>query len=213
MRTFQAVLHATLKRRPLQIMPSLLPQLRRETAQAHARLENSVQIEDCLKNLDRYRDLLKKFLGFYQPVEAVLESVSAWDDWGIDLSQRRKSPWLQQDLAALGLSTEDISALPRCSDLPKIHHPAQAFGCAYVLEGSTLGGRHISKLLEGSPIPTNARNFFFGHGPQVLPLWKSFCSALESFGESIHQTDQVVQAANDTFESLQHWMNQDHKHA
>ncbi|TLD68336.1 biliverdin-producing heme oxygenase [Phragmitibacter flavus] len=191
----------------------LLPRLRRETAQAHARLEATVLIEDCIKDLDCYRELLKQFLGYYQPLETALENVSGWEDWDIDLSQRRKAPWIQHDLSALGLSPEEIRHLPRCppSLLPETRSLAQAFGCAYVLEGSTLGGRHISVMLDGSPVPPGARRFFLSHGAQVLPMWKAFCSAMENFNlnASTSQTDELIGAANQTFAHLQRWMDRD----
>lgn len=167
-------------------------------------------IEKSIKDLDRYRHLLQKFLGYYHPLEMSLEAISGWEQWHIDLIERRKGPWLRQDLAALGLSESDIAYLPACTDLPMPDTLAKAFGCAYVLEGSTLGGRHISLLLDSGPVPTNARHFFSSHGVGTVPMWKSFCAAAEHFNE-VHpdETDDLVQTARQTFECLQQWMSQE----
>ena len=189
---------------------SVLPRLRKETASAHARLEDTVNIEKSIKDLDSYKHLLQKFLGYYHPLEMALEAVSGWEHWHIDLAARRKGPWLRQDLSALGLSESQIAYLPACTEIPKPDTLAKAFGCAYVLEGSTLGGRHIAFLLDGSPVPSSARHFFSSHRAEVLPMWKSFCAAIEHFNTlCADETDDLVQAANQTFECLQQWMVSD----
>jgi heme oxygenase len=53
-----------------------------------------------------------------------------------------------------------------------------------VLEGSTLGGRLILRVVEariGASI-AGATGFFAGRGEAVGPMWKNFCTSLDGFG-------------------------------
>lgn len=188
------------------ISSSLLVRLRRETAQAHQALEDAISIEERIQNVPPYRELLEKFYGFYAPLEATIEAVSGWKKWNLDFSKRRKRPWLIQDLKALGLDEKKIKELPVCDELPEVDSLAAGFGCAYVLEGSTLGGRHISTLLNRSGIPPRAQSFFHSYGSEVGVKWKEFLAALENYSENNLNPDITVQAAANTFTCLQRWM-------
>lgn len=185
---------------------SVLPELRRETAAAHSRLEERVRIDERVQDPARYAQLIEKFFGFYEPLEPRLEALAGWQ--GIDPAERRKTSWLRRDLIALGSSANDVSALPRCAALPRVDSLARGFGCAYVLEGATLGGRHISGLLQNSPVPTEARNFFASYGPAVGERWKEFIAALEAFAATADdgERSEVVGAARETFRCMEAWL-------
>lgn len=156
-------------------------------------------------NLPEYTRLLERFFGFYQPLEERLEGLDGWDAHGIDFPARRKAPWLEADLAALDHTPEAIAALPRCATLPRLDSLASGFGCAYVLEGATLGGRQISGLLRETRIPENARHFFGSYGPDVGSRWREFTASLEAFGEEGPQHE-IIEAARGTFTTLQNWL-------
>ena len=117
---------------------------------------------------------------------------------------RRKSAGLAADLRALGVAPE---ALPRCSDLPDLPGPAAVLGCAYVLEGATLGGqilsRHVAGCL-GLSAETGGR-FFHGYGERTGAMWKAFTSAVRGFVARHGQEDAIVNGAVDTFRSLRAW--------
>lgn len=189
----------------------ILHQLRLGTGSAHAQLEAQVQIEKKLADTASYLGLIKKFFGWYQPMEqrlAGLESHPHWPHTGYELAGRRKTPWLQQDLLALGLSNDEIRDLPVCQDLPAIDTPAQALGCAYVMEGATLGGRHISSMMRDSAVPAHARHFFSSYGPEVGSRWKEFIAGLESFA-SLHSEEPVIVAsAEKSFASMAKWLDE-----
>ncbi len=163
-------------------------------------------MEERIRDVAAYRELLEKFLGFYAPLELRLERLSGLADWGYDPVARRKTAWLSQDLAALGTDPGDIVALPLCEDGPSPRNAAEAFGCAYVLEGATLGGRQISAWLARSPIPPEARRFFASYGDKVGTQWRVFCEALEEFGRRNPHHDATVRAAEETFSSLARWI-------
>lgn len=186
---------------------SLLVKLREESSAAHRQLEEQVAITERIRDVAAYRELLQKFLGFYAPLELRLERLTGWTDWGYDPIARRKTPWLSQDLTALGADPGDIVALPLCEDGPSPDNVAAGFGCAYVLEGATLGGRQISAWLDQSDIPRQARRFFSSYGENVGQQWRAFCEALEHFGGSRPQHDAILRAASETFESLKRWLS------
>jgi heme oxygenase len=185
---------------------TLLDRLRQESRAAHRRLEEQAAIPERIQDLDSYRELLEKFLGFYAPMENHLERLPGWAEWGYDPLERRKTAWLSLDLAALGRETSEIVTLPLCEETPRPESVAEGFGCAYVLEGATLGGRQISASLAGSAIPGGARNFFQSYGAQVGEKWSAFCESLERYGARGGDQDAVIHAASATFNSLSHWL-------
>ncbi len=146
-----------------------------------------------------YAAILKMFYGYFHPIEKAIEQQL---HTGLlpDLAERRKSSSLLEDLRRLGQATEN---LPLCADLPPITDPAEAFGALYVLEGSTLGGKQIAKMLaKNGAVPEGTTQFFSGYGEQTGSRWKSF---LEAFNR---QTDSeaVTASANKTFYLLKGWM-------
>lgn len=174
----------------------LLSRLRQSTAAAHDEIEKSLEMEHACRDLGKYREVLAGFLGYYEPVEAHLKG----------FENRIKSPWLRNDLGALGYSSTEIEAMPRCDHLPRLDTEAEILGCAYVLEGATLGGRQISAWLEHSEIPQQARTFFASYGEEVRTQWKAFCLMLENFEAAGGPAEDVVSSANATFLTLNDWM-------
>jgi len=183
---------------------SILSRLRTETAAAHKSLEDKVGIMECLAEVPQYRDLLVRFHGFYAPMEAQLESVGDWSTVGLDLTTRRKAAWIESDLAALG---EAPATLPACDDLAPLPTIGHAFGALYVLEGSTLGGRTITGMMNGSAIPENARRFFAGYEAETGTKWKEFGAALEKYVAESGRGDDVIAGANTVFSSMERWMD------
>lgn len=186
---------------------SLTNRLRQESRDAHRRLEEEVGIVDRIRDVAAYRHLLEHFLGFYAPLETRIERLAGWHAWGYDPVARRKSAWLSHDLGALGRESAEIVSLPLCAWAPTPENLAEGFGCAYVLEGATLGGRQISSWLDGSAIPAGARRFFQSYGEQVGRQWKEFCAALDQFGRTENTHEAVIHATAETFDALRRWLN------
>lgn len=185
--------------------PSILIRLRESTAIAHQQIEDQLNLPAACQNAALYQNLLEGFFGYYEPLETKLETLTGWT--GYNPATHRKTPWLVEDLRALGLGEDDIAALPRCENLPSLETVSQGFGCAYVVEGSTLGGRQISQWLKESAIPEGARNFFASYGATVGENWKQYGAALEQFSVE-GQADEIIQGAIETFSTLSRWMAQ-----
>ena len=184
---------------------SILDRLRQETAPMHRELEDAVDIASRIRSRREYQRLLEQFLGFYAPMEDRMAACRDWAAEGIDFERRRKAPWLRKDLSAMGLRPDEIDALPVCEDLPSMPDGDTAAGCFYVIEGSTLGGRHISAMLADSESPGTARRFFQGYGDHTGTKWKQTCATLEEMARK-GQADRIISGAAETFRSLQRWM-------
>jgi heme oxygenase len=186
----------------------ILEELRTHTASAHRELEEKVRIEDATRDRESYRQLLERFFGFHRPMDDRIAAAFADVERDYDAGARRKSIWLMEDLGNLGVSKEQIAALEVCSTLPDTDSLARAYGCAYVLEGSTLGGRHISRMLDESPVAAGLpRRFFESYGSAVGERWKEFCASLDRFaGENPGASPEIVGAAQSTFTCFRDWV-------
>lgn len=189
----------------------ILERLRSETAEAHQELEAEVQIEAVIGDRVRYAELLRRFHGYHAAMEQALVALPGWGETGYEPGGRLKSPWLAEDLQALGMSPKEVKGLPKCEALPEVESVAQGLGCAYVLEGSTLGGRHIARLFTQAgqagreELP---RRFFAGYGEETGARWKQFCASLEKYAaKHPKEADALVDAARETFATFRAWVS------
>ena len=114
---------------------------------------------------------------------------------------------LTADLAALGMSQEDIAALPRCEPASELALSLEsAWGSLYVMEGSVLGGRIISKALEDEAwMPSGGLRYFDPHGAMTGVLWRRFQAAL--YTADAPESNPVIElGALRTFELLRSWL-------
>lgn len=187
-------------------MSLLLTRLRDETREFHDAVERQLGLFDRHWSPAKYRGLLQRLLGYYEPLELRLESAVNWSELGFDWPRRRKTSLLQRDLLSTGDSLTLLSELPRCSDLPEVGGLPQALGCLYVLEGATLGGRVICRHLAGLPaMMGNAWfSFFSSYGDQIGSMWQEFREFLTvSAGGS---DESIIEAACNTFLTMGIWL-------
>ena len=153
-----------------------------------------------MKNREQYAAMLSAFYGFYQPVQQSIQQYITKEDLP-DKEQRRTASLLLQDLAYLGMKT----TVNKCNNLPVITNKEKAFGALYVLEGSTLGGQHITKMLlknEALQLGESDLTFFNGYKDETGAKWKSFIAALNrQSGE-----EEIINAAKETFVAFKNWL-------
>ena len=85
------------------------------------------------------------------------------------------------------------------------------FGCMYVLEGATLGGQIIRRLLKEKLSITSANGgaFFSAYGDRVRVMWNEFREALSQFAISHpDESEAIVASASETFAKFDHWLRQ-----
>jgi heme oxygenase len=187
----------------------ILERLREETQINHNKLEGSPLLTYLTSKeitIPVYTTILNKFYGFFNPLEQLLNNLNGFPDLFSDYNERRKSEMLLEDLKKIN---SNIQITTLSVELPVVINHAQALGAMYVMEGSTLGGRVISKMLKenlGLEMASGA-GFFNGYGSQTMMRWNSFKEVLLNHC-SIHGCDdEVITSANDTFLKFYSWMN------
>ena len=182
---------------------AILNTIKEETKTHHQQVEKVlVQELKNLKNKDDYARLLERLLLFYKPIEVDLHEVI--DDALIpDISERKHTQRILTDLELLehGLPME----FPK-SQL-KISSPSYALGVLYVIEGSTLGGQVISKMIHNNLYleGVDATNYFGSYKELNGDMWKKFGNRISEIENSVEQKE-LFQGAKDTFDSLKYWL-------
>ncbi len=190
----------------------ILEALKTKTAASHRHVEASPLMQPIASRTltpQSYTHILRKFYGFFQPLESAIHQLPTLEHYLPDLPVRRKSGSILQDLRAIHQENMALAAIPLCSDVPRITQVSEGLGALYVMEGSTLGGKIISKIVYETLgyTPEHGISFFNGYGTQTGPKWKAFQEALVRFTASTGQEEEVVQAAIQTFQKLENWFN------
>lgn len=185
----------------------ILDQLRQHTAPVHQRLESRLNVlRPDLTRAD-YLDILRGFYGWYVPLETLVFLVEGWSSLGLDMHARRKVPLLTQDLITMGMTQEQMAAIPHCPSLPQVETLAQGLGCLYVLEGATLGGRVIERHFQHQESQKHwSTHFFGGYHEQTSTMWKRFSSTIAAYATDVVLAESMVASAQETFLSLEQWL-------
>jgi heme oxygenase len=142
---------------------------------------------------------------------AALEERLAPESFGCalpDYEARRKLPLLTRDLIALGEDADGLAALPRCPAVPKQMDAAACFGCVYVIEGATLGGRTLLPLVRSRLgfTSNHGARYLASYGANVAPMWRDFGAALDGWCCVAQRQYSAMQAAVTTFDALADWL-------
>lgn len=180
----------------------LIQKVRTATHSLHEALDQSlVPYIEAIETTKEYAALLCLFYGFFKPV---YDSIDASIDtvYLPDYSSRRKPQLILRDLEELG-TTYDSHL---CRHLPKITDNVTAFGALYVLEGSTLGGVMIKKMVAGRLQTDKGLSFFSGYGRHTREQWNVFINALNNLNNNKEQDEAVIQTAAITFTFFKEWL-------
>ncbi|WP_164101056.1 biliverdin-producing heme oxygenase [Candidatus Laterigemmans baculatus] len=187
----------------------ILSSLRERTRSQHEQIEQTVNLFGHWESVERYGGLLARFYGFYAPLERRLGQVPDCGAIGLDLVERVKTPFLYQDLLALGFDSARVEQLPECVQLPRVGDMATVLGCLYVLEGATLGGQVLRREIErrhGLDTESGCR-FFASYRERVGERWMEFCKVLSHYAsENPDAQEAIVSAAVDTFCTFDRWI-------
>ena len=156
-----------------------------------------------IKTLEDYNKLLASFFGFFNPLETLIGN---FIHPGIlpDIDKRRKSKSI---IKSFGSETLPTVATPQV--LPEIDSLAQAFGAMYVLEGSTLGGKIIKRMMQANTalqLTEASLEFFDVYGDGTFEMWNHFRTVMDRL--LTNETDITIAAetAGNTFVKLKTWM-------
>ncbi|WP_205513576.1 biliverdin-producing heme oxygenase [Longitalea arenae] len=177
------------------------------TKAEHAALEKLlIGIIKNIRHQHQYIQLLKMFHGYYHALEPVMEQYLKKEHIP-DIEQRRKSAALLQDIRDLG---GEIRKQQLKLDIPVIDSYARALGAAYVLEGSTLGGMIIAKMIRTQlpEIPAGKGfSFFTCYGENASEMWNKFHTYLLALTRKEDQ-EASADTARQTFLTFKAWINQ-----
>lgn len=175
----------------------LSEKLRENTKTAHIELEKVlVQKIKSIHTTNDYLEILVYFYQFFAPLEmAIFSQIEAVLP---DSAQRRKSEWIVEDFHSLAPSYPPISPYPY---IPEINSPSQAIGALYVIEGSTLGGQVICKMVaQRLGISTKTGFVFFsGYGENTSTMWENFKNYINGIKWGVEEEKELIDSANRTF--------------
>ena len=178
----------------------LRDRLRCATGKAHEALEGSLDLLRQPPERDYFVRLLVRFHGFHRIWESAVAR-----QLPDPVMPRRRLALIEQDLRALGINENAIRAIDPCAAAACLgDNPDTALGSAYVLEGSTLGGRVITQhLSKASWCPSGGLQYFNPYGDETGSNWQAL---LRHLATAPGDTDRIVAGALRTFEILQEWL-------
>ena len=169
--------------------------LARTTRAAHAGLEAQLRL-DGDATPGRYVAYLRTMHAVSRRIEP--HTSIALASLGLDAQARGKCAWLERDLAHFGVE-------PLASAAMRIPATVAArVGWAYVLEGSTLGGRVLHAQLAPRWSLTRERGaaFLYGYGERTARMWRAFVDALNALGPDDGAMRESIAGANDAFTAI-----------
>lgn len=168
---------------------ALLRTLRTQTSYLHQALDTRLSAGGGSLTLKQYTAFLRATSAVVVPLEVPL-ALRLGDLFVHERAGERRAS-LTRDLAEL-----DTTLAPPSATLPAIDGRADAFGAAYVILGSHLGGQMIGRGLFGRDVtgatPTCYVNLY---GAELGPMWKRFTAALGTFGSHCDETTRQHVAA------------------
>lgn len=156
-----------------------------------------------------YRAFLSRVYGFIVPLEAALMNAPSLEE-ALDVRHRIKSALLVHDLLALGMTVDEVNALPQAA-APTFRGPAAALGWMYVLERPLLSAAvirgHLSTFLPTEMALASA--YFLCYSGQVGAQWRELGEAMDRVAYAQAVADRMVAGAHDAFRALSRWRRAD----
>jgi heme oxygenase len=183
----------------------LSEQLKENTQTNHQALEKQViLLIKAIQTPDDYGNLINLFYSYFGGVELLVDS-SLKIERIPDYPDRRKTASLSHDLFTLGIAKASLAV---GNDLPQINNHLQAIGAMYVMEGSTLGGVHISKMIQQRlpSLDEQALTFFNGYRSDTQAMWQKFKTAIDGEQLQTGEAAYIIQSANETFIKFANWI-------
>lgn len=149
-----------------------LERLRAATRESHETLETRLDVLGRMATLDGRKVLAERFHALHAGMEAAL-APHLKEIPDLDFAARRRTPLLEADMQALGVSAADPI------QVKAVGSRAEALGFFYVLEGSSLGGRVIGKQAAARGLDMMGMSFLNPYGARTGEYWKGFLAVLD----------------------------------
>ncbi len=157
-----------------------------------------------MQSPEDYIHILQHFYAYFGALEDQINKYIGAEQLG-DYADRRKTLSIKNDILAFGGEVPEKAGAAR---LPEIGNVLQAFGALYVIEGSTLGGQYISKMISKQLDLSGSAgiSFFESYGDDTMDMWNRFKTVLEQQSATQDDADVITAAANETFARFSLWM-------
>lgn len=179
--------------------------LKEGTQRVHNNLEKKlVSIIRKVNTPDDYIGLLKLMYGYYEPLQQrIFQFVG---DTSL-AARTRMAGNILNDIKEID-SDHDLD-INLCNDLPNLHSLAASLGALYVTEGSTLGGKIITKMIAKQVGISNdkAFSFFNAYGEETDLMWNEFKQVINAV-PTAEEKAEMIASARDTFEKFNGWITQ-----
>lgn len=184
----------------------LRQRLKEETQSLHDKIDQASLLKKIMLQtitLSEYQQLMQTFYGFIAPCEAIIHKYP----YQALIENRYKTSWLEKDLHSLELPKMRETGLLLCGDLPALNDDNDVLGYLYVMEGATLGGQVIAKMLnlQLHITPESGGRYFHGYGHETRQMWNQFCMLLHEISGNERQ-NRIIDSARATFELFHHWV-------
>lgn len=171
-------------------------------------LLNAISHRECSLNV--YRTAIIAYFHIFEALENRISTFIAKQNVSFDYTKRIKLSWIKEDLLYLAQDPYAKRNSPvKSLDFPEISSIGQLIGVLYTLEGSTLGGQVISKLLYQDHHLTAAfgASFFNGYGKDTKLYWDEFCQFSETILHDDHECHLAMAYAKLTFQLFEDVLN------
>ncbi|QDL56123.1 biliverdin-producing heme oxygenase [Rhodoferax aquaticus] len=169
-------------------MGSLHARLREATRAPHHALDHHPLLMPLVRGgltPKAYGNALHALHGIYVPLENAVCAAAV--EAGFDYRERLKRTALESDLKDLGLMPSTSFA-----SLPPPKNAGALIGMLYPLEGSTLGGQAIQRIVSTGPYNSLPMRFFSGYGEHTFTRWQAFLK----FADMACPEDQIEDACS-----------------
>ena len=186
--------------------------LKLRTKGVHERLHyhsHFVALFDETIALYQYAELMKRFHGFYAPLDHAIERVlGSQSASNVAYKYAQRVYLIEQDLADLGFDAATIAQNRTCAEIAQVVTPASLAGVLYVIEGSTLGAAQIDRAAQKilSKDSLQGRRFWAWCRGNNKLRWNMMSAYLDDLDASGIAQDGVVNGARDTFQALANWL-------
>ncbi|KEO75063.1 biliverdin-producing heme oxygenase [Anditalea andensis] len=177
--------------------------LKEKTKQLHAETESSLNAKRIFSldfSLPEYINILQALYIAHMSLESSLGLIMAtYDKCELKKHYTPLSHHLQKDLEELAISTTRLSLISL-----KDINPLNGIGILYVLNGSSLGAKHINKRLREIYVqwPVFSGQFYEASSGQTIEEWKAFSTILDSLVLNPEETNQVIEGAEVAFKTF-----------
>jgi len=158
-------------------------------------------------DLGAYRGFLSPAPGCCGPIKTVLARL-AWQALGLDDAPRCRVPLPLADLRALGVAATTLQQPDQCRALAEPLSITGAFGAVYVpeyvLDGATLGGQPLLRMVQAGLGLSRAQGAAFhqGYGLEDGLRWRAFRACAEQHLIDPAVCGEAVQMERQTFETI-----------